>query len=80
MLIWLSNNIGTLAAAMIVIAIVCMAAVITIKNKKKGQSSCGCNCAHCAMAGSCHKIDNSLYTGRSDDRIPCITITHKIAR
>ena len=29
--------------------------VTMIKNKKKGKSSCGCNCAHCAMAGSCHK-------------------------
>jgi hypothetical protein len=26
-----------------------------IRDKKKGNSSCGCGCAHCAMAGACHK-------------------------
>ena len=25
-----------------------------VRDKKKGKSTCGCNCAHCAMAGSCH--------------------------
>lgn len=25
-----------------------------IRDKRKGKSTCGCNCAHCAMAGSCH--------------------------
>lgn len=25
-----------------------------IRDKRKGKSSCGCNCAHCAMAGACH--------------------------
>ena len=25
-----------------------------IKDKKAGKSSCGCNCANCAMAGKCH--------------------------
>ena len=49
------NNIGTILAALIVIAIVCAAVVTMIKDKKKGRSSCGCNCAHCSMAGSCHK-------------------------
>lgn len=49
------NNIGTILAALIVIAIVCAAVVTMIKDKKKGCSSCGCNCAHCSMAGSCHK-------------------------
>ena len=26
-----------------------------IRDRKKGKSACGCGCAHCAMAGSCHK-------------------------
>ena len=25
-----------------------------IRDKRKGKNTCGCNCAHCAMAGSCH--------------------------
>lgn len=32
---------------------------VMIIDKKKGKSSCGSNCAHCALAGKCHpKKDN----------------------
>lgn len=48
-----SCNMGTLVAALIVIAILCAAVVAIVKDKKKGKSSCGCNCAHCATGGSC---------------------------
>ncbi len=54
MLAWIAENIGTI---LITAALVLIVALITrklIKDKKKGKSSCGCNCAHCAMAGSCH--------------------------
>ncbi|MBQ3391220.1 MAG: FeoB-associated Cys-rich membrane protein [Clostridia bacterium] len=55
MLAWLSNNLGTIAAALVVLLLSGAAAATLIRDKKKGKSSCGCNCAHCAMAGSCHK-------------------------
>ncbi len=55
MIIWITNNIGTITAAAGILAIAVTAFVIILKDKKKGKSSCGCNCAHCAMAGSCHK-------------------------
>ena len=34
-----------------------IAAIIAglVKNRKKGKSSCGCNCGSCPMSGSCHK-------------------------
>ncbi len=54
MFAWIAENIGTI---LITAALVLIVALITrklIKDKKKGKSSCGCNCAHCAMAGSCH--------------------------
>lgn len=54
MISWILNNIGTIAVTAILIAIVITALVIVLKDKKKGKSTCGCNCAHCAMAGSCH--------------------------
>ena len=54
MLAWIAENIGTI---LITAALALIVALITrklIKDKKKGKSSCGCNCAHCAMAGACH--------------------------
>ena len=39
-----------------VVLVVAVAAIITsqIKNKKRGASSCGGGCAHCAMGATCH--------------------------
>ena len=55
MLAWLKLNIATIIISLILIAVVAAVIVSIVKNKKKGKSSCGCNCAHCAMAGACHK-------------------------
>ena len=55
MLMWLKSNAATIIISLILIAVVAAVIVSIVKNKKKGESSCGCNCAHCAMAGSCHK-------------------------
>mgnify|MGYP002539867837 FL=1 len=51
---WFFNNLGT-----IVISIILLIAVVLIicrlrKDRKAGKSSCGCNCANCAMHGKCH--------------------------
>ncbi len=55
MITWLAENIGTIVAALAVIAVVCIAVAVIMNDRKKGKSSCGNNCAHCAMAGKCHK-------------------------
>ena len=47
MFAWIAENLATILITLIILSLV--------KNKKKGKTSCGCNCAHCAMAGSCHK-------------------------
>ena len=54
MLAWLSNNIATVIISLVLAVIVALIIFSLVKNKKKGESSCGCNCAHCAMSGSCH--------------------------
>ncbi len=54
MFAWLSENIATIVISLILIAIVAAIIVKLVKDKKKGKSACGNNCAHCAMAGSCH--------------------------
>ncbi len=53
MLSWLTANIGTVLITVMLIAIVVVIVVKLRKDKKKGVSSCGGNCAHCAMNGSC---------------------------
>lgn len=51
---WITENIGTILIGTALVLIV--AAVITgmIRDKKKGKSSCGCSCEHCAMNNACH--------------------------
>ena len=55
MLVWLSQNLATILISMILLAIVVGIIVLMIKDKKKGKSTCGGNCGHCPMSGSCHK-------------------------
>ena len=55
MFAWIAENIGTILVSAALILIVACIVRGLVKDKKKGKSSCGCNCAHCAMAGSCHK-------------------------
>lgn len=55
MLAWLTANIGTIIICVILAAIVTAIIVKLRKDRKQGKSACGNNCAHCAMAGACHK-------------------------
>ena len=55
MFAWIAENIGTILICLGLITVVTAIIVKLIRDHKKGKSSCGCNCAHCAMAGSCHK-------------------------
>ena len=51
-----------MAAKILPTVLICAALVVLvgliifslIRDKRKGKNTCGCNCAHCAMAGSCH--------------------------
>lgn len=52
---WLVNNLGTILISLVLVAIVVIIIMKLRKDKKAGKSSCGGNCAHCTMAGSCHK-------------------------
>ncbi len=55
MLEWLKANWATLVVGAAVIAIVVLAVIKIVRDKKAGKSSCGCGCANCPMSGSCHK-------------------------
>ena len=55
MLEWITENIGTILISAVLLLVVVLIIRKLVKDKKKGKSSCGCNCAHCAMSGSCHQ-------------------------
>ena len=54
MLTWIADNLATIAICLFLAAIVIAIILKLVRDKKKGASSCGCNCASCAMHGSCH--------------------------
>ena len=47
-------NIGTIIICAVLVLIVAAIIFKLVRDKRKGKSSCGCNCAHCAMSGTCH--------------------------
>lgn len=54
MFAWISANIGTIIICAVLVLIVAAIIFKLVMDKRKGKSSCGCNCAHCAMSGTCH--------------------------
>ncbi len=55
MMSWISANIGSIVVVIILLAVIAGIITVMVKDKKKGKSSCGGNCAHCPMGGSCRK-------------------------
>lgn len=52
---WIAGNIGTILICLVLIAVVAAIICSLIRDEKRGKSSCGAGCAHCAMSGSCRK-------------------------
>ena len=55
MLAWLQMNLGTILVVLVLLAIVALVIRTLFKNKRKGQTSCGCGCEHCALRDKCHQ-------------------------
>lgn len=55
MLQFLRQYWGTILVAAVLLAIVVLIVVKRIQGHKKGKTSCGCGCEHCASSGMCHK-------------------------
>ena len=55
MLDWFAANLGTILISLVLAVIVTLIVVYLLRQKKAGKSSCGGNCAHCAMHGQCHE-------------------------
>lgn len=56
---WILQNLGTICVSIVLIAIVTLIIIFRIKAKKKGVSSCGCNCAGCSGRTVCHSHGNT---------------------
>ena len=55
MISWITGNIGTIIITLLLILIVVGIIISMIKDKKRGISSCGGNCAHCNMCTACRQ-------------------------
>ncbi len=55
MLNWITENLGTILITAGLAVIVALIIRSLIHQKKQGKSTCGNNCAHCAMHGQCHQ-------------------------
>ena len=55
MLDWFAANLGTILISLVLAVIVTLIVVYLLRQKKAGKSSCGANCAHCAMHGQCQE-------------------------
>lgn len=60
MLQWISENIGTIAVGLVLLAVVILIVRIMMRDKKQGKSSCGGNCASCGGCCACHKDGRHL--------------------
>lgn len=54
MISWISQNLANIVICFVLILAVAFAVASLVRNKRKGRSSCGCNCSGCAMSGACH--------------------------
>ena len=51
---WFAANGGTLLITLALVVIIALVIFKLRKDKKAGQTSCGCGCEHCAMRDKCH--------------------------
>ena len=54
MLNWFAATLGTILISLVLLVLVFLIVRYLLRQKKAGKSSCGANCAHCAMHGQCH--------------------------
>ncbi len=52
---WIIANLATILISLSIVGIVAGIVISIVRDKKAGNSSCGCGCEHCAMKDSCHK-------------------------
>jgi len=64
MLEWIKGNFPTIFTAAVITALIVLAMIKLIKDKKTGKSSCGCCCDRCSSANICHREKKEDTDGR----------------
>lgn len=54
MIEWIKGNLPTIFVAAVIAALIILAVIKLVRDKKKGKPSCGGCCGGCSMAGFCH--------------------------
>ena len=62
---WIQGHVAVILVCAVLAAIVVLIIRGLVRDRKKGKSTCGANCAHCAMAGSCHGGTHPAESTRS---------------
>ncbi len=57
MLLWFQENLATILVCAVLAGVVALIIGYLVRQKKQGKTSCGCNCASCAMRGNCHRMN-----------------------
>lgn len=52
---WIAANAGTLLVSAVLLALVILAVVKMVQDRKQGKSTCSMGCGGCPMSGTCHK-------------------------
>ena len=63
MIAWLIGNLGNIFIILLLILIVVAIIVSLIRDKKRGISHCGGNCAHCGICSSCKRPEKDPSAG-----------------
>lgn len=62
---WIQGHVAVILICTVLAAIVVLIIRGLVRDRRKGKSTCGANCAHCAMAGSCHGGTHPAESTRS---------------
>ena len=55
MIAFLIDNCATILIGLGLLVVIVLILRKLRKDRKKGKTFCGCDCAHCAASGMCHK-------------------------
>ena len=61
---WITENLGSIITGLVIVALVSVILVRLVSNKRKGKSSCGCNCGCCPAGGRCHQYEEKEQVSR----------------
>ncbi len=66
MISWITGNLGTILITVLLVLIVAEIILSMIKDKRRGRSSCGGNCAHCRMCKARNDMGDKAAPGFPD--------------